>query len=132
MMHRAINGLLQDRDLRSSAVESLQELALVGSPVRSAEARTDYADRAPSCFPRATGLGFAAASSTIAPSPISSSSSSIPRPASGPLVEAQRSEADRPRSNDLLHMEFADEGGGAATPYEVLLTAAATIGDGKR
>ena len=67
-------------------------------------------------------LGFGLARPRT-PSPTSSSSSSIP--STGVRIELDARRADARRAEPIhLDMEFADEGGEGATPYEVLLHAA--------
>ena len=115
---------LADRDLRRAA-PGHRQLALVRRavlhPHRQVPARRPRPRRG-SCSAGRRGW----ASSPRArgrPSPTRSSSSSTRRPASG--WSSTPSAATRPSPSAItMDMEFADEGGEGATPYEVLLDAA--------
>ena len=121
---------LDDRDLRGAAARD-RELALGRRAVLHphGQAAAGHADRAaarlqPPAAARVRGRATAGRSRT------SSSSSSTRRPASG--SSSTRTAPTRPGPEPIeLDIEFAEQGGEGATPYEVLLHAA-LVGDSTR
>ena len=72
-------------------------------------------------LPPPAAPGLHASTATAGPSPTSSSSSSTPSTGTQLLLDAHRADAAGPEEI-ALDMEFAQEGGEAPTPYEVLLS----------
>ena len=111
-----------------------RQLALVRRPVlhQGREEAADHPDRAAGHLQGAAALHprVSAPKATVALPATSSWSSSTPRPVLG--SSSMRSAATTPRPQPVtLDVEFAEEGGEGATPYEVLLHAAMT-GDASR
>ena len=128
--HRRRRTRLDDRDVRRAAARHRQ-LALVGRAVLHPhrQAPAGDPDRAPARLQAAAPARLRVRGSPR-PSRTSSWSSSTRRPASGSSLEAHRADRAGPAPIEL-DMEFADEGGEGATPYEVLLHAA-MVGDSTR
>ena len=99
--------------------------------IRDGEASAGDADRAPARL-QAPAEARVRRARDAAPSRTSSWSSSTRRPASRSQLDARRADSDATKAAPIkLDMEFAEEGGEGATPYEVLLHAA-MVGESTR
>ena len=132
--YRDIDGVAADSHTETYAALRLEidNWRWSGVPffIRTGKRLPDHPDRAAARL-RSTLPGSASRRrGSRRPSATSWSSSSIPSTGIRLLVDAKRADAARPEQISL-DMEFAEEGGEGATPYEVLLHAA-LIGDSTR
>ena len=119
--HRRRRQGLDHRDLRRPAPGDRQ-LALVGRAVvhPHRQEAPDHADRAACRLPRPPPPGLHGAGSPPLPNPTSSSSSST-RPRARAWSSTRTAPISPAPRAITLDVEFAEQGGEAPTPYEVLL-----------